>query len=112
MPDLDLGWAWFDTGSHSSEHEKPHLDRDLAQVFARCFCGKEGLIVLEYLKSITQSRVLGPAASDALLRHMEGQRQLVAQIVSLVEQGRDPGKAAHDVDPARSGSEIMENSDD
>jgi hypothetical protein len=36
--------------------------------------------VLKYLRSITIEAVTGPAASDAELRHLEGQRYLVGLI--------------------------------
>lgn len=111
MSDLDLGWAWFDTRSSSKNHEQSPPDRDLAQVFASCFRGEEGVKALKYLKSITHSRVLGPAASDALLRHMEGQRQLVAHIISLVEHGRGH-RQDRDFASKRNDSAIMENTDD
>lgn len=111
MSDLDLGWAWFETNSSSSDHEQSPLDHDLAHVFARCFRGEEGVKVLRYLKSTTHSRILGPSASDALLRHMEGQRQLVAHIISLVEHGRGHGQASG-ITPTHNGSAIMENTDD
>jgi hypothetical protein len=111
MSDLDLGWAWFDTSSSSTDHEQSPTDRDLAQLFARCFCGEQGVEVLKHLKSITHSRVLGPTASDALLRHMEGQRQLVAYIISLVEHGRGHGQD-RDFSSKQNDSAIMENTDD
>jgi hypothetical protein len=111
MSDLDLGWAWFETDSASDIHETPNFDRDLANVYARCFSGESGLEVLRHLKSITHSRVLGPGASDALLRHVEGQRQLVAHIISLAEHGRSRGPADDQL-PTRNGPKIMENTDD
>jgi len=57
--------------------------------FARCFSGRDGEIVLSHLTSVTLKRALGPESSDALLRHLEGQRQLVAYIQGLIERGRD-----------------------
>jgi len=64
-------------------------DADLAGAFARCFRGPDGDRVIDHLRRTTQGRVLGPAASDRLLRHLEGQRQLVARILALIERGRD-----------------------
>lgn len=43
---------------------------------------------LAYLKSITINNLLGPGASDNELRHMEGQRYLVALIERRIENGR------------------------
>ena len=111
MPDLELGWAWFETDLPPSGNKEPQPDRYLAQVFARCFRSEDGIIVLQHLKSITQSRGLGPAASDALLRHMEGQRQLVTQIISLVEQGQDPCQMDY-FEPTQKDLAIVENTYD
>ncbi len=111
MSGLDLGWAWFDPSSSSNNQKQFSTDRDLAQVFARCFGGEEGVKVLKHLKSITHSRILGPAASDALLRHMEGQRQLVSYIISLVEHGRGHGQD-HNFTSMPNNSAIMENTND
>jgi len=84
MADSD-GWAWFDRG------DAPPTDRALALAAARCFRGGDGEAVLEHLRAVTLERALGPAASDAQLRHLEGQRQLVSHLVSLVERGRQGG---------------------
>ena len=43
----------------------------------RCFSSPEGRRVLAYLKRITVLHVLGPTASDAELRDMEGRRFIV-----------------------------------
>lgn len=87
MPNRELGWDWFETDAATIDHEKLPFD-DLAHVFARCFRGEDGKKVLCHLKNITHSRILGPNASDSLLRHVEGQRHLVSQIISLVDYGR------------------------
>lgn len=111
MSDPELGWAWFETNAPSVEHEQPPHDSELAHVYARCFRGDDGAKVLNHLKSITYSRILGPAAPDALLRHMEGQRQLVSHIISLAEHGRSQCRLG-DAYPVRNGSETMEIMDD
>lgn len=85
MADNGDGWDWFDRA------EAPGSDRALALAFARCFRGGDGEAVLAYLRAQTLARVLGPGANDALLRHLEGQRQLVAHILHLVERGRAGG---------------------
>jgi len=108
MSDLDLGWAWFETNSSLGELEKSPPDHELASVFARCFRGEDGVKVLKHLQKITHHRILGPAASDALLRHMEGQRQLVAHMTSLVEHGRTHGHTG-DLSPKQYGSVKTEN---
>ena len=43
-----------------------------------------GIEVLKYLKSVTIEAVSGSNISDAELRHMEGQRYLVALIVKRI----------------------------
>jgi hypothetical protein len=37
---------------------------------------------------MTLDRALGPDAPEAALRHLEGQRQLVATVLALVARGR------------------------
>lgn len=84
------GWDWFDSAD-VSDPETPEGDRELALAFARCFQGRDGDRVLAYLRGTTLERALGPGAPDTLLRHLEGQRQLVAHISALVRRGRDGG---------------------
>ncbi|MBI1986646.1 MAG: hypothetical protein HYS64_08355 [Rhodospirillales bacterium] len=79
------GWAWFDRG------DAPEADRALGEAFARCFRDHDGEAVLDHLRAATLERALGPGATDAQLRHLEGQRQLVSHIINLVERGRAGG---------------------
>ncbi len=90
MVKTDKGWDWFEAGNSSvaDESEREEANRTLAVAFARCFQGAEGKQALDYLRTITVERILGPNASDAMLRHAEGQRQLVAHITQLVDRGR------------------------
>ena len=62
----------------------------LAIETARLFSSPEGRRVLHHLRSMSRDRVLGPDASDAQLRHVEGQRALVAHIENLIERGCRP----------------------
>lgn len=64
-------------------------DDDLARAFARCFLCADGRRVIDHLRQVTLERVIGPAASDSLLRHTEGQRQLVARMLALIERGQN-----------------------
>lgn len=65
----------------------PAEDDVLAGVFARCFAGPDGRRALDHLRAATLLRSLGPDAPDAALRHLEGQRALVARILALVARG-------------------------
>jgi len=65
------------------------MSDDTALAFARCFADRNGQAVLTHLKSLTLERALGPEADDRLLRHLEGQRQLVSYIQGLIERGRN-----------------------
>lgn len=78
------GWAWFADPAAPSAR----ADDDPAPSFAGCFGGPDGARVLGVLRAMTVERTLGPEASDAALRHLEGQRQLVATILALVARGR------------------------
>ena len=85
------GWGWFGSSAPGPTAEDDPAVADLAVCFARCFRGADGERVLAHLKSLTVERPLGPGASDAVLRHAEGQRQLFFHIQALVERGRAGG---------------------
>ena len=74
MPKHLNGWAWFDhqtaTGSESEDDED---DGELAHLTARCFSGRDGERLLAHL------------------RHLEGQRQLVAHLACLISRGKEGG---------------------
>lgn len=65
------------------------MSENNAHQFTRLFATTAGQQVLQHLKNITLNRILGPAASDAELRFLEGQRALVHQIEALIKQGRE-----------------------
>lgn len=92
MADDKGGWAWFGETA-AAVHEG---DRDLALSFARCFLTEDGTRVLEHLRAMTLEQSLGPKASDAMLRHLEGQRQLVTHIHAQIERGRGNFKQEKD----------------
>lgn len=70
------------------EGSTPRPEEDaLAAAFARCLSGADGRRVLDHLRAMTLHRALGPAAPDAALRHLEGQRALVAHVLALVVRG-------------------------
>lgn len=61
---------------------------DVERSFARLFSTTDGRNVLGYLQAMTFQRALGPASSDEQLRYMEGQRAMVANILRLIDRGR------------------------
>lgn len=93
MSSPDHGWAWFDGAGDDlpAGSDSEIGDLDLARAFARCFRDEDGQRVIGHLGSITLGRVFGPKASDAQLRHLEGQRQLIAYVKALIERGRTAG---------------------
>jgi hypothetical protein len=78
------GWDWFAADNAAPADGE---DLELCRAFARCFAGTAGSSVLEHLRRIVLERRLAPNASDAELRHLEGQRYAVAYIVAMVERG-------------------------
>lgn len=79
-----VGWDWFE--AKSAEAASGERD-DLARSFARCFSGGDGVAVISHLRQTILDRRLGPRASDAELRFLEGQRSVVAQILSIIQRG-------------------------
>ena len=85
MNKIDPGWSWFDSPTPPDEPQRLAV----ARAFVRAFSGADGQLALAHLRALTLERCLGPDASDSALRSLEGQRLLVAHILSLVERGRD-----------------------
>jgi len=83
--DTPSGWAWLEGQGAAADDP---AERELTRAFAHCFAGTEGQIVLDHLQRLILDRRLAPEASDAELRHLEGQRFAVAYIVAMIERGR------------------------
>ncbi len=84
------GWLWG-IDAPGQKRGAPHGEAgsiDIAALAARCFKGTDGDRLLAYLRNLCINRALGPEAGDAQLRHLEGQRQLVVHLTSLIERGR------------------------
>lgn len=86
MPPHDPGWSWFEPPAPPDDAHR----QAVARAFARVFSGPDAPLALAHLRGLTLERCLGPEASDAALRCLEGQRLLVTHILSLIERGRDP----------------------
>lgn len=89
MPPSDVspaaaGWGWFDDAAPANGG-----DGEAAAAFARCFSTPDGVRVLAALSAATLERALGPDASDAALRQLEGQRRLVLSLRAIIARGRD-----------------------
>ena len=82
------GWTWLDDGEDEGNEKTKSSDRELVKCAARCFAGSDGQRVLTYLQTLTRNRSLGPDCTDAQLRHLEGQRHLVAHLYHLIEAGQ------------------------
>jgi len=87
------GWSWFErsetnTDTQTQSGELPDTGRELRLSYARCFAGPDGEKVLKHLRVLTLERAFGPDVDAELLRHMEGQRQLVSYILAQFERGR------------------------
>ena len=81
-----LGWSWFEAGDGAADGPAP--DAELCRCFARCFAGPDGEAALDHLRRVILDRRCPPGASDAELRHLEGQRFAVAYVRQMVERGR------------------------
>lgn len=80
------GWHWFEA-VENDEAQDSEQSRPVAIAFARCFASPDGQSVLTHLRRLTLERALGPGASDAMLRHLEGQRHLFSYMLALVAKG-------------------------
>ena len=61
---------------------------EILKCYARLFSTDDGAKVLEHLQLTTFLRVNGPDCTNQTLRHMEGQRALVQNILRLVATGK------------------------
>lgn len=77
-PEEPLGWSWF-----TAEPPTALTDDDLAKAVQACFAGRNGDIVIEHLRTTFLDRRVAPTASDAELRHVEGQRAAIASLLRL-----------------------------
>jgi hypothetical protein len=84
MTEQDLGWSWFDAAAATAGDD---ADLQLCRACARCFAGGDGEQVIAHLAR-TLERRLPPQASDAELRHLEGQRCAIASLLAMIERGR------------------------
>ena len=71
-------------GYPRSKEEDERISKNLLGLFNT----PNGTEVLKYLKSVTIEAVSGPNISDAELRHLEGQRYLVAVIVKRINHAQ------------------------
>lgn len=62
--------------------------KDIERSFARVFSTEEGRKVLAYLQVMTFQRSGGANTSNDHLRHMEGQRSLMASILRMIDRGK------------------------
>jgi hypothetical protein len=83
--DPDAGWGWFEGAAAPANHPS---ELELYRAYARCFAGPDGDEVIAHLARSILDRRLPPNASDAELRHLEGQRFAVAGVIAMVERGR------------------------
>lgn len=64
-------------------------ERTLNDLAARLFKTEDGQRFLAYLRNITINRITGPEVPDIQLRHLEGQRFIVAIIERRISDGRE-----------------------
>jgi hypothetical protein len=72
-----VGWAWFDAAEVGGRRV------ELRDAAATCLGTHAGKVLIDHLRRVFLDRRVPPAASDAELRHIEGQRSVVAHILTL-----------------------------
>ena len=65
------------------------MERNLNESFAIIFSSAAGKDVLEYLKSVTTSRVLEPGLPENTYSYQEGARWLMGVISTRIQHGED-----------------------
>jgi hypothetical protein len=90
------GWAWLE-GPGGPGEPAPEFCR----AAAACLGTTDGRLLLRHLHRAFLDRRLPPSASDAELRHLEGQRSVAAHLMLLAERGRaaPPTPPANLADP-------------
>ena len=97
MPEADFpqGWDWLH--ADGARIEPP---AELCRCAVACFGSPSGRLVLRHLQRLFADRRLAPSATDAELRHVEGQRSVVSHLLQLLERGRGAVAAADATMPA------------
>ena len=67
----------------------PKAEADINEAFAIAFKGAVGQRVLDYLKSITTNRVIGPGEAENTYAYAEGGRWLMGVISTRIKDGED-----------------------
>ena len=62
--------------------------KEVERAFARLFTSDDGQKVLAWLQTMTFNRAQGSNTTEEQLRHVEGQRAMVATILRLIDRGR------------------------
>jgi hypothetical protein len=70
---------------HDQITRSARLEANITETVVSAFQSPVGTALLDYLKSVTLFRVLPPGAPDAHLRELEGQRRLVAGLMSRIQ---------------------------
>ncbi len=85
---MSAGWDWFDQELASSPAEASAHGEELCRSVAACLQTAPGRVLLRHLERSFLDRRVPPTASDAELRHAEGQRSVVDHLLRLLERGR------------------------
>lgn len=71
--------------SHVSRLEQ----KEIEHAFTRVFASEDGKKVLAWLQVMTFHRAASAGTADEQLRFMEGQRNLVATMLRMIDRGRN-----------------------
>ena len=67
----------------------PQVEHDLNECFAITFRGAAGKKVVDYLKSVTINRVIGPGEPENTYSYQEGARWLMGVISTRIKDGEE-----------------------
>lgn len=67
----------------------PKIEREINECFAVVFSSAAGKKALDYLKSITTNRVIGPGEPENTYAYHEGARWLMGVISTRIKEGEE-----------------------
>jgi hypothetical protein len=91
VPEADslAGWSWLEAAAEDGDA----TPTDLCRAAAACLGSPDERLLVRHLRRLFLDRRLPPTASNAELRHLEGQRAAVDHLLRLASAAATPLRA-------------------